>query len=442
MLKTLSRFPIALFGLSIFLCSPERALAQSLRPVNPFGVGYFSATPFGQMKPFGQVEMLENLDTFKFEAGSQYQYNSNVFMMPTASNLVPSGTTRADSITTSYIGLGFEKDYGMQHFVLDMSAVNQKYASSSFMDYSAFNYEARWLASITPSLKADVSALQTVTPRGPETYGASPPTQAQINTVQSEGVIFDLSPYKVVHVYAGYNYQSTVTSNQTTSGLINTGGVNPLYNNNQSQIITGLGYEFSSGTLFKLMNKNVNGTQPEYLIWDVGPTFKKNETVLSVVWPVTGSSTLTGSYGYSATNYGGDSLRNYSGQIGGLEYEKKINKDSTVNLKYEHGMQSYTTQSTSYDVVDALILSTNWVVTPRFNVKPSVTIARQQFPTLGGFADLSRTDNSFVYTLEATWKATEKFRVRGLIAYVDRQSNYATYTTNNAIASLSAEIYF
>jgi hypothetical protein len=105
-------------------------------------------------------------------------------------------------------------------------------------------------------------------------------------------------------------------------------------------------------------------------------------------------------------------------------------------------MQSYTTQSTSYDVVDALILSTNWVVTPRFNVKPSVTIARQQFPTLGGFADLSRTDNSFVYTLEATWKATEKFRVRGLIAYVDRQSNYATYTTNNAIASLSAEIYF
>ena len=415
---------------------PRLGIAEPLGPVNPFGVSPFGAAPFGQAKPFGQAELLNNNDKVKFELGSQIQTNSNLFMLPTSATLAP-GSKRADNIFTSYVGFGVEKDYGMQHFNLDFSLVDDRYQNNTFMNNVAVNYGARWLATITPALKATVNAFQTETPRAPESYGSSAPTGKQITTSQSQGVVFDFSPYQVVHVYGGY----TIASN-TTSDPQATAQANPFTNSKSGQVNAGLGYEFSSGTLIKLMNKITNGTQSANTSLGIGPNFNEHETNLSINWPFTGSSNIMASYGFLSRNDETYSNRNYSGQIGGIEYEKKITEDTGLNLKYLRGLQSYQSQTNSYDIINALIFAGNWTLTPKFNIKAAVTADRRDYVNLPGVTTPTRLDQNFVYSLDTTWKATQKIYFRAMVSHVQRNSNNANYVSDINIANISVQLYF
>ena len=378
-----------------------------------------------------QGGIFESDDPVKFEAGTVYQFDTNLFMLPNGVNPGAAGSKRSDSTLTSHIGIEIKKDYGMQHFDFSYSHVNAKFANSSFMDFDADNYQAHWLAAITPSLTADVLALQSVTPRSAGSYGANAPIgSSQLYTFKSRGVIFDYSPHQILHFYGGYNLTSNVTSGQ----------VGPDYNQNAHALITGLGYQFSSGTLIKLIYQDLNGTQPLSAYYQIGQNYNQSKTDLSIAWPISGRSNLTASLGYGAKNDEMNAARNYAGLVGSIEYERKFNESSSLDLQYVHRLDVYQTQTISHAEIDALTLSGNWVMTPKFKMKLAITADHRQYPTLPTFTQSVREDNNLHCSLDATWQATEKVKLRTLLERAQRHSNDVDFVYEANLASVYAEI--
>ena len=378
-----------------------------------------------------QGGIFESDDPVKFVADTEYKFNSNLFMLPNGVNPKGPGSERSDSILTSHIGVQIHKDYGMQHFDFSYAHVNTKFANSTFMDFDADNYQAHWLASITPALTADLLARQESGLRSPEFYGATAPTTSkQLYTTQAKGVVFDFSPNQIGHVYGGYTNRSNTSTGQADAD----------YNQSADELMAGVGYQFSSGTLIKLIYQDLNGTQPLSAYYQIGQNYNQSKTDLSIAWPISGRSNLTASLGYGAKNDEMNAARNYAGLVGSIEYERKFNESSSLDLQYVHRLDVYQTQTISHAEIDALTLSGNWVMTPKFKMKLAITADHRQYPTLPTFTQSVREDNNLHCSLDATWQATEKVKLRTLLERAQRHSNDVDFVYEANLASVYAEI--
>ena len=208
------------------------------------------------------------------------------------------------------------------------------------------------------------------------------------------------------------------------------------------------GLEFLSVKLMAAPGSQTYGPQMVLSSWKkstgtfyhVGQNYNQNKTDLSIAWPISGRSNLTASLGYVAKNDEMNAARNYAGLVGSIEYERKLNESSSLDLQYVHRLDVYQTQTNSHAEIDALTLSGNWAMTPKFKMKLAITADHRQYPNLPTFSQLTREDNNLRCSLDANWQATEKLNLRALFERSQRHSNEADYVNNANLASVYAEI--
>ena len=391
--------------------------------------------PFvGAEKAFAfQNDLFEGKDLVKFEADSEYRLNSNLFMLPSGVNPSALNSDRGDAILTSHVGIKVSQDIGMQHLDLSYSHANAKYNNASFLDYDTDNYGASWLWSVTPALKGDLYARRTVVPRSAEVYGRNAPTSGrQLSADEAFGVLFDFSPHQIVHVYGGYMNHDILT----------TGQVGADYSQSWDELSAGLGYEFKSGTVIKLMYLDKKGTHTGNDASAIGEHFNGDETRLMMLWPISGNATLNASIGYVDRNDGTYAQRNYSGLVGGIKLQKDLDGQHMLAIAYDRRLSLFQTNTISHVEVNEISISDNWAVTAKLTIKASVIADQQQFVNVNLIDSPARSNDNLRYGLDATWQGTEKIKLRALVERSQRRSNEADYVFNANIASISAEINF
>jgi hypothetical protein len=380
-----------------------------------------------------QSDLFEGADLVKFEADSEYSLNSNLFMLPSGVNPSALNSDRGDAILTSRVGIKVSQDIGMQHLDLSYSHANAKYKNASFLDYDTDNYSASWLWSLTPALKGDLFARRTVLPRSAEVYGRNAPTSGkQLSADEVFGILFDFSPHQIVHVYGGYMNHDIRT----------TGQVGADYSQSWDELSAGLGYEFKSGTLIKLMYLDKKGAQTGDDVSAIGEHFNGDETRLTMLWPISGNATMNASIGYVDRNDSTYLQRNYSGLVGGIKLQKDLHGQHKLAISYDRRLSLFQTNTISHVEVNEISVSDTWAMTAKLTIKASVIADQQQFVNVNQLDSPARSDDNLRYGIDATWQSSEKIKLRALLQRTQRHSNEAEYVCNNNLASVYAEIKF
>ena len=380
-----------------------------------------------------ETDLFESKDFVKFDASAGYTFNSNLFMLPSGVNTQGNNAERSDSILATRLGVKASQDVGMQHFNFKYSHVNAKYSNFSFLDYDSDSYGANWLWSLTPALTGNLFTTRDVSARSAEVYGRTAPiTGRQMTTDRSTGMDFDFSPHHIFHLYGGYmNHDINMT-----------GQTGPDYSQSWYETSAGLGYEFSSGTLIKLMHLDKNGKQAQNDSRMIGQNFNGKETQLSILWPVSGKSSVNASIGYATRNDESYAERNYSGLVGNIQYIKELDGQNNLALSYNRRLVIYQTSTQSHAEVDEISISDTWAATSKLNIKASIIVDQRRYANVNLPGSPVRDDNNLRYGLDATWQSSEKIKVRALIERSQRNSNAADFVFNANVASISAELNF
>ena len=104
------------------------------------------------------VAQADELDSFNLRASLSILRDDNTFRL--ADGATPSLPTtspeRGDTITSTSVGLNFDKRWSLQRLRLDASLTEHRYSNHDFLDYRADNANARWEWGLTPHLTGHI----------------------------------------------------------------------------------------------------------------------------------------------------------------------------------------------------------------------------------------------------------------------------------------------
>ena len=137
----------------------------------------------------------DELDPINLLASINWQHDSNLFRVPNGTNMlaVAGSSHQADNITIPSVGIKVNKHYGLQTFQFDYNLNDYKYQNYKFLEFTATQYKAAWLWSLTPYLTGTVSADSNESPYGFNDYKNY--KSLNINTVENRRFSADWSPH-------------------------------------------------------------------------------------------------------------------------------------------------------------------------------------------------------------------------------------------------------
>jgi exopolysaccharide biosynthesis operon protein EpsL len=265
-------------------------------------IAAFVATPC-----FAQEELL----TLRF--GSAMNWEQNVFRVPDEVSDPQSArgvSGRSDRITTSHVGVAFNKAYSQQRFLVDITEVATRYQKFSYLDRNTYSYRGEWQWHLTPRVSGSMSVDRTESPT---------PFDEALN----------LEPNLVKTTNRRFNAVASLSGAwQLTGGLTSTERRNsqPVVSTPDDETIgaeAGIRYatpaRSSIGYLRRKQAGNITASSVGQVAFGTGD-FEVEENEVSAVWAATGRSSVSGRLTQTERRREGASQRNFSGHGGEIQH--------------------------------------------------------------------------------------------------------------------------
>ncbi|MDZ4098410.1 MAG: XrtB/PEP-CTERM-associated polysaccharide biosynthesis outer membrane protein EpsL [Methylophilaceae bacterium] len=386
-------------------------------------------------------------DSFNISAGAGIQYEDNLFRLPDSANTRATlgESNRSDKIYTTNIGLKYDKPYSLQRFQLDADVIDNRYDTYDFLDYTAFNYRAAWIWSLTPNITGILLANQ-------------------------QQVLNSFSEFRDVN-----NNQLRSRSIQTNQARIFTidgfigggwhllGGLSDIRSRNSETFVAvgdykqrgaeaGVKYVTRANTSISLVQRASKGKNEGRVIDvsnQIDTGFDEKETEAKLEWPVTGKSRIDARLGYVTRDHDNFSSRDYEGAVGRIAHIWKPTGKLRVNTSLSRNLISFQQLNNSYYVSDTLAISPAWQVTPKTNLKLAYDYSERDYK--GAIIPTARDRKDKVHGLMfvAEWEPTRTILISGYLRRQKRDSNFDTagspqgdLTFDANSANISAQILF
>jgi hypothetical protein len=140
---------------------------------------------------------------------------------------------------------------------------------------------------------------------------------------------------------------------------------------------------------------------------------------------VSGLTTVTGNLGY--TRRSDDAGDDVSGITGKIVYKRDLTVKTSVGAEFDRGINSYVTSASS-EVDTSLQVFAKWLATYRLTVRASYKWTDSQFPQFGGG---DRVDHVQFADLDATYDLFHWLSIRPYVRYQTRSSTLENYSYNS-----------
>ena len=392
-------------------------------------------------------------DTFRVTAGSNLQFDSNVFRLsPSIDPLVMTGQpTRSDRIIISTATLNFNKLYSLQRFEGNASFVDNRYDNFNFLDFTAFNYGGAWRWKLTPYLYGNLTGNHT------EALNNFAALTGFVNSNTRNLRINDNLRFDAVYeidgawrIIGGIAQDTFKNSRQFLQDFSNT----------VRSVDGGIRYAFPSGSSLTYKLRRGWGeflNRPEPIadrLFD--NRFTELEHEVHLLWPVTGKTSIDARAAHIERKHANFSQRDFSGFTGNFNLNWAITGNTRLTASWARTLGNFQTApdgglinpsfqqfSSSYIATDRFSLEPVWQITANTALRLRYDYSMMDF--LGGVTAIpsgNRSDlmHSGVITLD--WQPVNAFFLSASLQHDRRTSNFTGFDFNRSAASVNARINF
>ncbi len=386
--------------------------------------------------------------------GSNYDYDSNLFLLPAGSNPVGNGSIRSDQSIAVYAGLGYTKKYSLQRIDLNIKYVDTKFQNSKFLDFGATNYAMSWLSGLTSSLSGKLMTTRDVNLTSFVDYRNT--SSQNLNTVTTQVAELSHSFDGLWHAVGGYKHVNNAYSNANFNSINNFWAYNEVYAGAKyGSSLSGDAFSTNSYGPYVKREASVivsqrNGQQTPSNSYQVGPGFNETQVAGIFNWEVTPKSKILTEYKYSSRVYETWTNRNYSGSSGNLGFQFKPTSKTLIKILAVQSLVPYEDlNSGSYYIGRFASFNAAWKIFEKSKITANIDVGKRNYfnppqPFLGA---PNRIDNMGTYSLGYEWNPTNSIDVSLTLAHQSRTTNlqnpnFTNWNFSNNSAAIKGTIYF
>jgi len=374
-------------------------------------------------------------DSFNFATGGTLTHDSNVLRVP-ASSSTGTGVHNplvADTIRSVYGGVRIDKPYAQQRFQLDYTKTRTRFDILRARNSDTTDYRTAWLWYLTPRMNGSLDADQSQSlVEGSESQGAA----RNLRTNTSKNFSLDGNPFGGWHLLLGASQKEQKSESTVTTS--------PDFRSVEAR--AGVQYKARSGDAISMIQYDRRG---EYTSKDDSFTtitdrnYTERESEIKFNWKPSGKSSVTGRAAWLARRHERNPLRNFSGPVGGLDYNLAMTAKTTIVASVKRSMTATFDPLSSYRVENTLSFTPKLQMSEKTSLQLRLDYSTVDFrgPIVAPQGPLRR-DVLRSAVLSATWDIT---RTASLIASATRQrrwSNDPNFVFEATVLSVTAKLTF
>ncbi len=361
-------------------------------------------------------------------AGVSWEHDNNLFLLPSSK--------RSDNITKSYAGIQLDKLYSLQRFKVNYTLNSYRYQKNKSLNFSAHNYDAAWLWSLTPRLTGTLYADRTQSLTDFQDFrNFTIRTVKNIRVTQTQRFEADFSPHGVWHLLGGITRKEQKNS-ETFIEQDNFSSVS---------LDGGVKYDFRSGSSITMMGHQRNGEYgrktPNFLsLSDTGYNEKEAEAKLN--WLLSGQSRLNLRAAYLTRDHDNFSQRDYSGMEGRADYYWIPTGKLQFGFSANSILSSYWNSDSSYTRENTLSFSPIYNLSNKIRLSANASIYERTFLGGGFVPSTHRVDRGKSVSAGIDWSPWRNFTLGTNLRYSSRDSNISGLDYTDTTAGVDASILF
>lgn len=388
------------------------------------------------MLPFS-VAFADESDVFNIVAGADFRYDNNLFRVPSDFDIsrVDGQSERGDVVTKRFVGFRIDKPYALQRFKFEFTRNEHRYKNYDFLDFDANEYKAAWLYALTPNLRGVLSANRTQALNNFQDFRGF--NELNVRTTEQRRFDVDWSPHGVWHLLAGVSSYEVSNSQEFQAQADYT----------EKALEGGLQYDFSSGSQFKVLFKEKQGSFDDRSITDaVGffdTGFDEREVDASLNWVLSGKSKVAIEAGYVKRVSDDFSLRDYDAPIGRVDYTWSPTGKLQLKASLSRAASNFQTNISSYALRDEIALKPTWLISSKMTLEGNVSVANRKFLGRGASTLFDRRkDIEKSASLVWAWKPRRSVTIRANVQRSLRNSSSLGLDFKDTSVGLSAQLFF
>lgn len=372
-------------------------------------------------------------DGLQLRANVTQAFDSNLFHLPSDANVqaLTGQSSAFDRIGITTLGVAYNKSYSLQRIELDVSVANYRYQKFDYLNFSANNYNAAWLWSLTPRLHGKLSRVRNVTLNSFDDYQ----NYTQSNQRTNVNSRFDAEYEVDSHWRALGGFART---SQTDQQLVVVEGDVTTHS-----VEAGVRYAFASGTTITYWLRDNQGSYlnrvlPSAGLYDSG--YNQTDNELRLTWPLSGKTRVNAFVNHFGRTHPNYAERDYDGLNAGAGLQWDITGKTSLNASWARQLSSYQTNTSNYTQTDRITFSPVWQIGAKTALR--LTFEAAQIDYLGrptGPVANPRTDTTRDTSLSLDWAPYTFLSFNAALKNARRSSNQAGLDYISNLATFSVQ---
>jgi exopolysaccharide biosynthesis operon protein EpsL len=375
-------------------------------------------------------------DTFKLNASYGLLHDTNLFRLPENTNFqsTTGRSSGAESVGIATVGLAFSKAYSLQQFDVSVSLIDYRYRNFDYLSFTANNYKAAWLWSLTPRLRGIASSERAETLNSFADFQGVNQRNARTNVNTRFDGEYELDG--TWRLLGGVSRASQTNEQRVVAG-------------DDTRATTGNGglrYVFPSGSS---MSYVFNHTDGRYTKRDLSPLlllddrFTQQNHELRLNWLFSGKSTADLSAAYLDRSHPSFAQRDFSGLVVRTGLNWNWTEKTSLAASYSRELAAYQTNDSNYSQTHRVSLGPVWKITPKVTAR-----LRHEFSTVDyrgrpfGLAASERVDKNNDSLVSLEWLPARSLLLSASLQHSRRSSNQNNLDFRSTQANVAAQLSY
>jgi exopolysaccharide biosynthesis operon protein EpsL len=373
-------------------------------------------------------------DGLKLNAAYSLSHDSNLFRLSDSSDarLLTGRSSSAESIGIASVGLAWTKSYSLQKFDLSFNVVDYRYRNFDYLSFTANNYKADWLWSLTPRLRGLASSERTEVLNSFADFQGLNQRNTRVNLRTRVDGEFELDG--VWRLLGGVS-----RSSQTNEAPVVAGD-----DTRTTAINGGTRYVFASGSSMSYLYSMAQG---RYTKREISPLlddrFKQQNHELRLNWLFSGKSSADVSAAYLERRHPHVPVRDFSGLVTRASLQWNWTDKTLLVADFNRELAAYQTNDSNYTQTHRFTLGPVWKITPKVTMRLRHDFSNVDYRGQPSNLPASqRTDKINESQVALDWRPARSLLLSGSLAHSRRSSNQNNLDFRSTQANLTAQLSY
>ena len=384
----------------------------------------------------GSGPVFSQQDPLTLSAGYSVQTDSNLFRLPSSTNLQNTigKSSAAETIGVTTVGLGFNTRQSLQTLALNLNLVDYSYQNFSYLNFTANNYNASWEWAITPKVTGKLSTDRKETLNSFTDSTNVKQRNLRLDTTTRFDASYALDgPWRLI---AG----ASTTRQENQAGLV-TGS-----DFTTNAVDGGVRYQFATGSSLSYLMRTNKGSYLNRAVPNTGAfddQYTQLDNDLRLRWLMGTGSTVNANLTHINRTHPRYGQRDYNGFNFGAGVDWALTGKTSLSTSISHTLDAYATNNSNYSGTDKISVSAGWQISPKVGLRLKNDWAQRSY--LGSpstTASSNRQDITRDTTLSVNWQAHEQLALSASLQQSSRGVNQANLDYDSTMLFFTAQLTY